>query len=206
MANPDKNILPARQTECLRLAAESSPILAPILNRWSGLALPDCWLAGGAIAQTVWNAAFGFAPGHGLADVDLVYYDADDLSADGEARHAARIRTLFPDFPLPIDVKNEARVHLWYAAKFGDAIAPYRSSADAIRTFLTMAGAVGIQPDATGLRVLAPFRLSDLLNGIVRPNKVQITRAIYEAKTARWRTCWPMLTILDWRDDGCVRP
>ena len=37
---------------------------------------PVCWLASGALAQSVWNHAFGFAPEHGVSDVDLVYFDA----------------------------------------------------------------------------------------------------------------------------------
>ncbi|MDE2562726.1 MAG: nucleotidyltransferase family protein [Sphingomonadales bacterium] len=186
----------------LRSIVASSPILVTVLDRWAGIDLPDCWLSGSAIAQTAWNAAFGQSPEYGLADIDLVYFDAADLSEEGEARRANRIRTLFPELPLWIDAKNEARVHLWYEAKFGYAITPYRSSEHAISTFPTTAGAVGIRPDVAGISIHAPFGLSDLLSCTVRPNKTQITQAIYEAKVARWRRCWPGLTIIDWQDDG----
>ena len=84
----------------LRAIVAGSPILTTILNRWSSIDLPDCWLSGSAIAQTVWNAAFGLSPEYGLADIDLVYFDAADLSEEGEALQAARIRSLFPDMPL----------------------------------------------------------------------------------------------------------
>ncbi|WP_251007896.1 nucleotidyltransferase family protein [Sphingobium sp. BHU LFT2] len=162
--------------------------------------MPDCWLSGSAIAQTAWNTAFGLSPEYGLADIDLVYFDAADLSEEGEAHHAARIRALLPDVPLWIDAKNQARVHLWYQAKFGYPIAPYQSSEHAISTFPTTAGAVAIRPDAAAtISIFAPFGLDDLLNCTVRPNKVQITQAIYEAKVARWRKCWPRLTIIDWQ-------
>ena len=182
----------------LRAIVTASPILDHVLNRWADIALPDCWLSGSAIAQTAWNATFGLPPDHGLADIDLVYFDADDRSEEGEARHADRVRALFPDLPLRIDTKNEARVHLWYEAKFGYAIPPYRSSEHAISTFPTTAGAIGIRPGAAGLSILAPFGLSDLSNCTVRPNKAQITQAIYAAKVSRWRKCWPGLTIIDW--------
>lgn len=185
----------------LRAIVAGSPILTTILGHWSSIDLPDCWLSGSAIAQTAWNAAFGLSPEYGLADIDLVYFDAADLSEEGEARQAARIRDLFPDVPLWIDAKNEARVHLWYEAKFGYPIAPYRSSEQAISTFPTTGGAVAIRPNGQGLSIFAPFGLSDLLSCTVRPNKVQITRAIYEAKVARWRSCWPALTIIDWEDE-----
>ncbi|MEC3947651.1 nucleotidyltransferase family protein [Sphingobium sp. HWE2-09] len=159
--------------------------------------MPDCWLSGSAIAQTAWNAAFDLSPEYGLADIDLVYFDAADLSEEGEAHHAARIRALFPDVPLWIDAKNEARVHLWYEAKFGYPIAAYQSSEHGISTFPTTAGAVAIRPGGVGLSIFAPFGPFDLLSCTVRPNKSQITQAIYEAKVARWRIYWPTLTIID---------
>ena len=127
------------------------------------IGLPDCWLVSNCPAQTVWNEAFGLPATHGISDVDLVYFDADDLSQEAEASHAERIRALFADLGLWVDVKNEARVHLWYAEKFGVALAPYVSTEDAITTFPTTATALGVPPGAAGLRVFSPYGLSDLL-------------------------------------------
>ena len=73
----------------------------------------------GAIAQTVWNLAAGHPAERGIKDADLVYFDAADLSAEAEAAHECRIRERFGDLPCKLDVKNEARVHLWYEARFG---------------------------------------------------------------------------------------
>jgi uncharacterized protein len=178
----------------------ASPILGPIVSQWSSVALPDCWLVAGAIVQTVWNDAFGLPSGHGLSDVDLIYFDGTDLSEDSETRHAERIRDRFAELPVWIDVKNEARVHLWYARKFGFSIAPYTSATHAITTFPSTTTAVGVQPVESGMRIAAPFGLSDLFNLTVRPNMAQITRPIYEAKITRWRAAWPGLTIVDWPD------
>jgi len=187
----------ARRLEAI---IRASPILAPIVRRWTSIALPDCWLVAGAIAQTVWNDAFGLPPGHGLSDVDLVYFDGTDLSEASETDHAERIRDQFAGLPVWIDVKNEARVHLWYAGKFGYSIAPYTSATQAIATFPAITTAVGVQPAESGMLIAAPFGLSDLFNLTVRPNTVQITRPIYEAKVTRWRSVWPGLTIVDWPD------
>jgi hypothetical protein len=184
----------------LRSVVLASPILGSIVRRWPAVLLPDCWLVAGAVAQTVWNDAFGLAPDHGLHDIDLVYFAGADVSELAEARHAERLRRVFADLPVKIDVKNEARVHFWYEAKFGYAISPYTSTKHAITTFPTTATAVGVQPTLSGLAISAPFGLSDLLLPIVRPNKVQITRSIYEAKVARWRPLWPKLPIADWSD------
>ena len=194
-------VLPNRnpqESSRLETIVRSSAILLPVLDRWSSISLPECWLSGAVIAQTVWNEILGFPCDYGLADIDLVYFDAGDLSVEAEMCQAARVRNLFADVPIGIDTKNEARVHLWYESKFGCPVAPYASTVHAIATFPTTAGAVGIRPTPSGLSVFAPFGLSDLFELVVRPNKTQITRAIYETKTARWRNLWPQLPITDW--------
>jgi hypothetical protein len=188
------------QEDLLRLVLARSPIVATIVDRWLQIGLPDCWLVAGCLAQTVWNDAFGLPATHGISDIDLVYFDGEDLSAEAEAGHAALVRTLFADLGLWIDVKNEARVHLWYAEKFGNALAPYVSTEDAITTFPTTATAVGVQPRAGGLHVFAPYGLSDLLGLIVRPNKKQITQAIYDAKVNKWQAKWSGLRVVPWDD------
>lgn len=182
----------------LRSILARSPIVATVIDRWPQIGLPDCWLAAGCLAQTVWNDAFGLPSMHGLSDIDLVYFDGSDLSQEAEAAHAERIRALFADLGLWVDVKNEARVHLWYAEKFGTAQAPYASTEDAITTFPATATAIGVQPHADGLHVFAPYGLSDLLGLIVRPNKKQVTRPIYEAKVKKWLAKWPGLHVVDW--------
>jgi len=176
-------------------------MLVSILDRWPEVALPDGWLVAGCLAQTVWNDAFGLPFGHGIADIDIVYFDADDLDAETEERHAVRLRRAFRDLGVRLDVKNEARVHLWYETKFGRPLTPYISTEDAITTFPTTATAVGVQPSGDGLQVFSPCGLTDLLGLIVRPNKKQITQAIYDAKVARWRQLWPGLRVMPWQDE-----
>ena len=181
-------------------SVRSSPLLGPIIGRWDAIRLPDAWLVAGAVAQTVWNEKLGYPPDHGIRDVDIVYFDDADLTAEGEKREEERVRSLFAGLPAAFDVKNEARVHLWYEKKFGQAIAPYQSSEDAVATFPTTATAIGVRPADERLEVTAPFGLADLTNLVVRPNKAQVTRDIYEAKTARWRDLWPGLDIRPWAE------
>ena len=97
------------------------------------------------LAQTIWNLGCGQPAEFGLKDVDLIYFDEQDLSFEAEASHERRLRDLFQHLPIKLDVKNEARVHLWYEDRFGYAIKPYSSSADAIATFPTTATAVGVR-------------------------------------------------------------
>jgi len=113
----DQNDIAALQSIVLE-----SPLLSPILHGWEKIALPDCWLVAGAIAQTVWNHCFGLPATHGITDIDIVYFDAADFSESAEAAHASRIRAAFSPLPAWIDVRNEARVQLWYEARFACSI------------------------------------------------------------------------------------
>jgi hypothetical protein len=184
--------------ERLESSLRTSSLVTAIFDRWSDILLPDCWLVAGVVAQTVWNLAHRRAAEADVKDVDLVYFDGADQSADAERGNEARIRGLFADLSTVFDVKNQARVHFWHEAKFGYAITPYGSVEAAIASFPTTATAVGVRPRGSGIEVCAPFGLSDLLGMVVRPNKTQITRPIYEAKIARWRPCWPSLKVLEW--------
>ena len=172
----------------------TNPDLAILLAATAEFALPDAWLVAGALNQTVWNHLHNFPPGHGIQDIDLIYHDPTDLSAESEAAHETRLRRRFG---LPLDVKNQARVHLWYPYRFGRAIEPYPSSQAAIATFPTTATAIGISL-ANPAVIHAPFGLDDLLAMVVRPNRALVGPAVYAEKTRRWAALWPRLTILPW--------
>ncbi len=176
----------------------TNPALAALLEDFAAVALPDAWIVAGALAQTVWNQAHGLPPQHGIRDIDIIYHDPDDLSAAAEAAHEARLRGYFGDLGAKLDVKNQARVHLWYERRFGRAIPPYPSSQAAIATFPTTATAIGVQPGA----FVAPFGTEDLLALRIRPNKVIVSAAVYAAKAARWQALWPKLTVMAWDNPG----
>jgi hypothetical protein len=181
----------------LRQCLSHNHIIAAILQEAGSLAMADWYLGAGCVAQTVWNLLDGFAPTFGIKDYDLVYYDAFDLSLEAQTLNQGRAKELFGRLHATVEVQNEARVHLWYAEHFGYEIAPYESAEAAINSWPTTATCVGVRTSsAGGLHVYAPFGLTDLFNMIVRPNKLQITRDLYEAK--RWTRLWPKLQRLPW--------
>ncbi|MFC3441650.1 nucleotidyltransferase family protein [Sphingobium rhizovicinum] len=188
----------AATEQAVRRLAADHPVTATILSRWHHVALPDAWLSGSLLAQARWNEAFGFPPLHGIADADIIYFGSTDLSEAAEQAVAQRVQALYADLPVRLDVKNEARVHLWYPDHFGKAIAPYHSAVQATTTFPTTASAVAITPHALS----APFGLDDLMQPVVRANATQIDRTYYEAKATRWALHWPDLVILPWDQAG----
>ncbi len=181
----------------LLTSIRQNPFVMQVIDAIPDLGLPNCYVAGACIAQTVWNLGHHKEPHADIKDVDLVYFDAE-LSKEKEFWERTRVRNLFKNFPIEIDVINEARVHLWYKDSFGYDIKPYTSTEDAISTFPISAGVLGLRKENSAYKIFAPLGLEDVFNLVVRANKKQITKEIYAAKLKRWQPCWPTLTYLTW--------
>ncbi len=184
------------QTMYLRDMLGHTEYLWNILSRGREIQLPNWYLGAGCITQTYWNYKHGYPVTKHIRDVDIAYYDPADLSETSERKHEDRIRSLFSDTSLQFDVKNQARVHLWYEKRFGYTISQYESVEDAINSWPTTATSIGLRFERFEQKIYAPFGLNDLFSMIVRPNKTQITREIYEAKVQRWLHCWPKLKVV----------
>jgi hypothetical protein len=72
----------------------------------------------------VWNVVTGQPPESGIFDYDLAYFDSSDLSWHAEDAIIQEGCRLFGDLPAPVQIRNQARVHLWYEQKFGVACPP----------------------------------------------------------------------------------
>ena len=70
-----------------------------------------------------------------------------------------------------VEVRNQARVHIWFEAKFGEVYGPLSSTAEALERFASPTFAVGVrlEPD-DWLHIEAPFGLADLFALRLRPN------------------------------------
>lgn len=190
------------KTELLLQVLEKNRSVQLILDRAGSLGMPDWYLAAGCIPQTVWNLQSGFDPERGIRDYDLVYYDAGDTSYEAEDVFIQKGKKLFEDIAIPVEIRNEARVHLWHKKRFGKQIDQYRSTEEAIGMFPTIATSVGVKKDAEGkLQVYAPFGLDDVFDKVVRPNKAQTTEKIYQDKFTGWLKVWPDLKVIPW-DEG----
>ena len=187
------------QLGALREVLSRNDVLVEVLARTATLDLPGWYLTAGCLFQTVWNVVTDRPPTHGIKDYDVFYFDDGDLSWEAEDRVIKAGREVFADLPAEVEIRNEARVHLWYGERFGVPCPPYASTEAAIDSFAATTCCLGVRLERDGRwRVYAPHGLSDVFNLVVRPNPVLAPRAVYEAKAARWREQWPELTVLDW--------
>lgn len=169
-----------------------------LLAALPALNLPDAWLVAGCLFQTVWNLKSGRAPEADIKDYDLFYFDASDLSAEAEAAVQARVQAALGHLGVPIEAKNQARVHCWYEDWCGHPYEALACSEEGIARFLVPCTCVGVQPLADGtLRLAAPYGLDDLYAGRLRPNPLIDHRALFRAKAASYQARWPWLQVLE---------
>jgi hypothetical protein len=182
-----------------RAALGRNQTLTGVLARAANLGLPDWYLVAGCLYQTVWNVVTGQPPQAGILDYDLAYFDASDLSWEAEDGAIQAGRQAFGDLPAPVEIRNQARVHLWYEQRFGVPCPPHESAEAAIGTFEATTACIGVRLLPAGQwRIYAPHGLGDIFSLVVRPNPVLAPRHVYQAKTTRWQQQWPSLTVLPW--------
>jgi hypothetical protein len=161
-------------------------------------ARPPDWLIGaGAVRDAVWDA-FHDRPATAMPrDIDLGFFDPDDLTA---ARDRAVQDDLHARAPhLPWQAKNQAAVHLWYPERFGVDVSPFRSCAEAVATFPETATCVGVRLLADDdMLVVAPHGLDDLLDCVCRHNATRVSAGFYARRVAQrgWRSRWPRMRYL----------
>ena len=178
-------------------AVLADPVCAALLERLPGAGLGEWWLTGGATFQNVWNAVTGQEPGHGIQDYDVFFFDSD-TSWEAEDVAIRRVDALCADLPAPVEVRNQARVHLWYEQRFGVPAAPFTSARDGIDHFAATTCCVGVTRGPDGLEIHAPHGLEDVLAGRMRPNPLRAPRGVYEDKVRQYRQRWPFLTADPW--------
>lgn len=196
----DRGRLPIdQQVGALRDALRRNAFLVEVLNRAATLGLPNWYLTAGCVFQTVWNVVSGRPAGEGISDYDLFYFDGADVSYGAEDRVIQAGAKLFADLPVVVEIRNQARVHLWYGDKFGVRFDGYDSTEAAIDSFPSTSACIGVRREPDGYwRVYAPHGLADVFNLVVRPNPVLAPAEVYLTKTRKWQRQWPELTVLPW--------
>lgn len=175
----------------------ADPGLMHVLTTVRGLGLDDWRVFSGAVYQSVWNAQTGRPAGYGIRDYDLGYFDPDE-SWDAEDAVIKRVAAAFePPFRDMVEVRNQARVHLWFENKFGEPYDALTGTDEALARFVAPAFAVGVrlEEDDT-ISVAAPFGLDDVFSLTLRPNPRRPLARGWERAVANARSRWPELTII----------
>lgn len=170
-----------------------NPYNIQLLARLRDLPLKDCYLVAGCLFQAVWNAKSGQAASWGIKDYDVFYHDAADLSWEAEDAVIRQVRAVTCDLPIEVEVRNQARVHLWYAQKFGAGYPVLKNARDGIDRYLVACTCVGIAAGSN--EIYAPDGFADLANGVLRMNPVNPRPELFRQKAESYKSRWNWLTI-----------
>ena len=101
--------------------------------------------------------------------------------------------------PVPVQPRNQARVHLWFEQKFGFPFAPLATARESLLRYASKTHAVAarLEPHG-GMTIDAPFGLEDMFAFRVTPNPAADNRLTHEKKGARIRSVWPEVTVVPW--------
>ncbi|MDG5473722.1 nucleotidyltransferase family protein [Jeotgalibacillus sp. ET6] len=160
----------------------------------SKLNLPDWWICAGFVRSKIWDTLHGFENRTNTPDVDVIYFDDENIDENTEKELEDELREILPD--IPWSVKNQARMHVI------NDIPPYISSEDAISKFPETATALGVKIDKNNKLILtAPCGLDDVLNLELKPmpyfQETKERVAIYEERIIKknWKEIWHKIKV-----------
>lgn len=171
----------------LQLILENSPV-GEVLPAIAQLHLPNWWLAGGAVRNTVWRSLFGETCELVIKDFDIAFFDGEgDRQQELEAK--AILTERYPHHLF--DVKNQASFARWRSGRQA-----YSSTEEGISDWLHTATAVGVRLEAGGWQFFTPYGLEDLFAGIIRPTPSHAGDPVAEQKGDSFLQKCPNLTVL----------
>ena len=174
--------------------AMANPINAEITARLPDLGVEQCMLTAGCLFQAVWNLQSNLPADQGVKDYDVFYFDTD-LSYEAEDAVIRRAERLFEDLGVNVEVKNQARVHLWYGQRFGRPYPQLHTAKQGVDRYLVAGTCIGLEI-ASG-EVYAPYGLADVEQGILRINPVHAEPELFAKKARSYQARWPWLRIVE---------
>lgn len=172
----------------------ANPLNAEIISRLPSLGLDQCMLTAGCLFQAVWNHQSHRPSAWGVKDYDVFYFD-NDLSWEAENEVIDSVQRLFQDLEVNIEIKNQARVHLWYSQRFGGDYPQLQSSKAGIDRYLIAGTCIGLDVETS--EIYAPNGLADTEQGLLRINPKNPKPDLFYQKAKSYQARWPWLRIVD---------
>ncbi|UXV17952.1 nucleotidyltransferase family protein [Pseudomonas fluorescens] len=173
--------------------AMANPINAEITARLPDLGVDQCMLTAGCLFQAVWNHQSNRPVAQDVKDYDVFYFDTD-LSYEAEDRVIRAAERLFQDLGVNVEVKNQARVHLWYGERFGRPYPQLHTARQGVDRYLVAGTCIGLEI-ATG-EVYAPYGVADVEQGVLRINPQHREPELFAQKALSYQARWPWLKIV----------
>ncbi|WP_311764850.1 nucleotidyltransferase family protein [Paenibacillus agricola] len=154
------------------------------------LNLPDSYIAAGYIRNYIWDVLHDFPERTPLNDIDVVYYNPDELDEENEKTYEQKLKRETGNSLW--SVKNQARMHI----KNGDQ--PYHSIEDALSQWPETATAIGVKLENDNrVSVVCPYGLEDIFEFRVKKSPLFKDEGHYRYRVNQknWKGLWPKLEI-----------
>lgn len=152
------------------------------------LNLPDCYIAAGFVRNMVWDHNHSkLTP---LNDVDVIYYDKNELSEALCFEYERRLQSMLPAFTW--QVRNQARMH----ERNGDE--QYSSSVDAMSYWPEKETAVALRVNGHDeIECTSAFGFDSLFENTITYNPKR-NKEVFEQRvlSKEWFLTWPKLVVV----------
>ncbi|MGR4989090.1 nucleotidyltransferase family protein [Vibrio rotiferianus] len=153
------------------------------------LALPDCYIAAGFVRNLVWDHLHQKQNPTPLNDLDVVYFDPNELDEKTYLKYEAQLKALMPE--LNWQVRNQANMHL----RNGDK--PYQNTLDAMSYWPEKETAVAARLNENNqIECISAFGFTSLFDGHITYNPKR-TMTLFESRVESkdWLITWPQLQV-----------
>lgn len=158
------------------------------------LPIPPTMLVAGAVFQTYWNHRSGRPAQWGIKDYDIAYFDPD-LSWEAEDQVIKQVQLACSHLGINVEIRNQARVHLWYEQKFGGVYPPLGNITQGIDRYLIRSTCLGIETSTR--RLYSTYGLADLESDRLSINPLNPRLDLFMQKAASYQTRWPWLRLVE---------
>jgi len=178
-----------KEIQLLSNLMKQDPLRLEALECLRLLNLPQSYIAAGFVRNLVWDYLHKKTVATHLNDIDVIYFDLDESSADKCKDYQHTLHTMMPQ--VNWQVRNQALMH----SRNGDQ--PYKNILDAMSYWPEKETAVAIRKLATGeFEAIAAFGFDSLFNLQITHNSKRDKSIFTKRVTSKnWLELWPKLSI-----------
>lgn len=163
-----------------------------VLEAAEKLDLPDWWIGAGFLRNAIWDAMEG-VNSPPTRDVDLVYFDKNNVRPESDWFYDKKMRTEYPFAEW--EVRNQARMH------YVSDLEPFTSTADGIAHWVETATSIAVKRKDGELRYLFCHGTEDLFRLVARPipefKSEKLLPVFYQRiEKKRWKEKWQNLRVV----------
>ncbi len=170
----------------------ADPTAIKLLEAVAKIGPKGAYIGAGFLRNRVWDSFYEDGRNFPEADIDVIYFCAEDDSAEADYAYEAELNAYMPGYDW--QVRNQARMHHFHGYE------PFASLEDGLRHWAETATTVSVRLHESELDFLAPFGFDDLMNHILRitPSMKSRDPEGFQIRLDKkgWLKRWPDLRIV----------